>query len=99
MAQIRVTAAQLKNAATELRAKNVRFKSEVENMEATENSLNGMWEGEAKNAFHTAFTTDKGKMDVFSQEIEKYAQALETIAQKYEEAENQSINIAGTRSY
>ena len=65
MAIIRVTAAQLKTGAEELRNLNQQFKAAVSDLESTEGSLNSMWEGEARNAFHQAFTNDKTQMDNF----------------------------------
>ena len=53
-----------------------------------------MWEGEAKQVFQTAFDQSKIKMDNFKQAIDQYANALLQIAQKYETAEQQNIQIA-----
>ncbi len=99
MAQIRVTAAQLKAQAEALRATNARFKSRVQNLESTEAQLKGMWEGEANDAFHAAFTRDKVQMDNFYNAIEQYATVLDNIAIKYENAENINTNTATTRTY
>lgn len=99
MALIQVTASQLKSKANELRSFNGQFKSQVGNLESQEASLASMWEGEAKNAFHTAFMNDKGQMDKFYELIEQYCQALETIAQKYEQAEAQNAQTASQRTY
>lgn len=99
MALIQVTASQLKTKANELRSLNGQFKSQVGNLESQEAALASMWEGEAKNAFHTAFNNDKVQMDNFYNLIEKYCQALETIAQKYEQAEAQNLQTASNRSY
>ena len=99
MAEIQVTAASIRNKAQELQSLNSTFKSYVEDMISTENSLGAMWEGEAKNAFHTAFTTDTQKMSEFYNLIEKYCQALETIAEEYEKAEAANTATATQRSY
>ena len=76
MAQIKVTSTQLRSKANELRQLNNRFKSAVTSMTSTESSLMNMWDGEAKTAFHKAYTSDKNQMDTFYQTIEKYCQAL-----------------------
>lgn len=99
MAIIRVTAAQLKTGAEELRNLNQQFKAAVSDLESTESSLNSMWEGDARNAFHQAFTNDKTQMDNFFNAIEVYAQRLEAAAAKYEQAEAQNTEIAATRTY
>ncbi len=99
MAMIRTTALQMKNSAQELTSLNARFKSAVSEMEALEASLNRMWEGEAREAFHRAFTSDKTQMDNFFNAIEVYAARLQAAAARYETAESQNVDIANTRSY
>ena len=58
-----------------------------------------MWDGEANDAFHTAFMTDKAKMDEFSRLIEQYTERLRQIAVRYEQAEQSTTNIASSRTY
>lgn len=99
MALIRVTARELRAKAEELRSLNGQFKSAVSELEGTEGQLAGMWEGEAKNAFHNAFQSDKVQMDNFYNAIENYAARLESAAAKYEQTENANVEIANTRSY
>lgn len=59
----------------------------------------GMWEGEAKNAFHNAFQNDKAKMQNFKTAIDQYVAALQNIAAKYAQAEAANVNTASTRNY
>ena len=92
---IQVTTATLKNKANELKSLNSKFKSQVENLKSAESSLNGMWEGEAKTAFHKAFT----QMHNFYNAIEQYVQKLDQIATAYEQAEKKNIATATTRKY
>lgn len=99
MALIQVSAAELKAKASELRNLNSQFKTQVGNLESQEQNLIGMWEGEARDAFHNAFNNDKTQMDSFYNLIEQYCAALETIAGKYEQAEAQNTNTAATRTY
>ena len=97
MAEIKVTPSVLRQKADALRALNSKFKSQVDKMIGIEQRLSDMWEGEARNAFHNAFNTDRQKMDRFAQNIELYVQALLRNAQKYEEAEQRNTNTATTR--
>lgn len=97
MAEIRVTPSELRRKADDLRNLNQKFWNEVDTMIDNERQLSGMWEGEARNAFHTAFEADKGKMERFHANIELYVQALLENAQKYEEAENKNTTTATTR--
>ena len=99
MAQIRVTASQLKTQAESLRTTNQNFKNRVNNLESTEARLKSMWEGEANDAFHAAFTRDKVQMDNFYNAIQQYAAVLDNIAAKYEAAEATNTNTATTRTY
>lgn len=99
MALIRVTAAQLKAKAEELTGLNNNLKTNVSELEACEQNLAGMWEGQAKDAFHQAFSNDKIQMTNFSTLIEKYVYTLLTIAAKYEQAENINTETAATRKY
>ncbi|MBS6395831.1 MAG: WXG100 family type VII secretion target [Clostridiales bacterium] len=99
MAQIRVTMSQLKAQAEQLEALNEQFKSQINDLEATEQQLGTMWEGEAKNAFHNAFSSDKAQMDNFYGAIKMYVQALLADAAKYSQAEAASYNLAAERTY
>lgn len=99
MAQILVTSAELRNAASTLREYNSNFKNQVASLESSEGALNSQWQGAAKDAFHKAFTNDKAFMDKFAAEIENYCQALETIAAKYDAAESANVETATIRKY
>ena len=96
---IQVTTATLKNKANELKNLNSKFKSQVENLNSAESSLNGMWEGGAKDAFHKAFSQDITQMHNFYNAIEQYVQKLEQIAAAYEKAEKKNTSTATTRKY
>ena len=65
MSFFQVSAAHLRKKAEELKGLNTRFKTSVESLNTTEQSLNSMWEGEANEAFHKCFLRDKGRMDSF----------------------------------
>lgn len=99
MGLIQVSAAELKAKAGELRNLNSQFKTQVGNLESQEQTLVGMWEGEARDAFNNAFNNDKAQMDNFHNLIEQYCVALENIAAKYEMAESQNVSTAATRTY
>ena len=90
MGQMVIGTTELKNKIEELRALNTQFKSAVSELENTEGTLNGMWEGDAKN---------KQQMDNFYSTIELYAQKLEVILAKYVQGEQKNIEIANQRKY
>ena len=97
MATIRVNSATLRSKANQLQQMNAQFKSKVSQLANYEQSLAGMWEGEARNAFHTAFNNDRAQFDTFYEGINKYIQALLDAAQKYEQAEAANLGIARRR--
>lgn len=99
MAEIRVTAAQLKAKAEELTGLNNQLKTNVNELESCEQNLSAMWEGQAKDAFHQAFSNDKIQMTNFSTLIEKYVYTLTGIATEYERVEAINTETASTRSY
>lgn len=99
MGLIQVSATELKAKAGELRNLNSQFKTQVGNLESQEQTLVGMWEGEARDAFNNAFNNDKAQMDNFYNLIEQYCVALENIAAKYDMAEAQNVSTAASRTY
>ena len=63
MAEFRTNTAELKTKATELQTLNQRFKTMKQGLETTEAALNGMWEGEARTAFHTGVAKDMSELN------------------------------------
>lgn len=99
MGNIRVTAAQLRSSASDLESLNSQFKSAVGELESLEGTLRSSFEGEASDAFHTAFTNDKTQMNNFYNAILAYVQALNSLAEKYARTESSNVEIARTRNY
>lgn len=99
MALIRVTASQVRNTAGQLRDYNQNFNGQVQKLQESEASLNSMWDGQANDAFHAAFTSDKEYMTQFYTLINKYCEALDQIATEYENAENVNTDTATRRSF
>lgn len=97
--QIQVTTGTLNSKASELKALNSRFKSQVSKLRTEENSLSSMWDGEAKTAFRNAFSKDAVQMDNFYNAIEKYVNSLMEIAKEYERAEKANLSTASNRKY
>ncbi len=93
----RVTSSALRRKADELRNLNHQFKASVSNLQASESALNGMWEGDARKAFHTAFMQNKSKFDSFSTGMEEYAQRLLDAAAEYDNTETKNVGIASTQ--
>lgn len=96
---IQVTTSQLTKKAEELKGYNAKFKTQVENLQTQEKSLNTMWDGEANDAFHSAFEKDITQMNKFYEAIEKYVQSLNEIIENYKATEEKNLNIAKSRTY
>lgn len=99
MAEIFLTGTELQAKAEELASFNANFKSQVDDLESQETALVGMWEGEAKEAFHGAFGKDKIQMTNFYNAIAQYVTALNNIATQYNNAEVKNVQIANERKY
>lgn len=99
MSQFKVTSSVLTSQASELSDLNGRFKSAVEQLVTAEANLNSMWDGEANDAFHASFMTDKSKMDEFYNLIIQYVERLNSIATRYAQTERTNTEIASNRTY
>ncbi len=99
MAEIKVTASQLRAKAEELSSQNAQLKAQIEALSETEQRLNTMWEGEANTAFHTAFQRDQVQFTNFYNAIQQYVLVLQNVASRYAQAEGQNVDIATTRIY
>lgn len=99
MAFFEVTSGEVRAKASTLSELNHEFRNRQRELEEKEASLCSMWEGEAKNTFHRAFTSDKSQTDAFASLIDRYVDALLEIAQRYEEAERRAAELAAARNY
>lgn len=99
MSEFQITSSQLLAKADELSAKNTQLKAQIELLSETEQALNGMWEGDANTAFHTAFQRDKTQLTNFFNAIQQYVHVLQSVAGRYAQAESQNVDIVNTRNY
>lgn len=99
MGFFQVTANELRSKAGTLQDLNHQFYTKSTELAEKENSLCGMWEGQARDAFHHAFLNDRQQMEVFHKLIGRYVQALFEIAARYEEAEARNAELAASRNY
>lgn len=94
MSAFSVTSIKLREAAEEINRLNGQFMSTKEELVSEEGTLKGMWEGAANETFHGAFMRNMEQLQAFYSEMAKYSQALEIIAEKYEEAERRNEQLA-----
>ncbi len=70
------------------------FRKEKEELCQKEAALRSMWEGEANENFHNAFVRNAGQMEAFLGTIMRYVNVIETIADRYDAAEQRNIGRA-----
>ena len=99
MSKFTVTAAEMQATINELNSANGEFKSRVSELEAAQQELSGMWQGDANTAFNNAFQNDKGQWATFANLIDQYVQTLSSILQTYQTAESANVETARTRTY
>ena len=99
MPKILATISQITSTATELENLNTQFGQKVTELAALESELGAMWQGEANNAFRTAFNNDRDKWAQFQQIISQYIQALRNAAERLANAEETNKDTATRRSY
>lgn len=99
MAKFEVTTSQLRSAVSDLTSDNGEFKNRVSELQELQQELTSEWQGDANTAFNTAFNNDKGQWDTFASLIDQYIQALQTIIETYDKAEEANRDTAIKRSY
>lgn len=99
MADFSVTLTELKTKTDTLEQYNENFKAKLAELQETEAALINMWEGDAKDAFHSAFTKDLVQMNNFHTTVGAYVTGLRNIQTNYVNAEAQNTETATTRTY
>ena len=66
-------------------------------MSDNEMRLAGMWEGDAKEAFHRAYQNDETKFQAFYSGINQYILRLIETAEAYDKVEAVNASIASSR--
>ncbi len=99
MSDFSVTIDQLRVISEQLSEMNAQFNAQRNQLAETAASLNGMWEGEAKERFSAEVARDQIQMQNFYNAIAQYVNALNQIIAKYLEAETRNLDTASTRVY
>ncbi len=99
MSQFTVTYQQISSAIETLTQCNSQFKTVTSSLETTETQLCGMWEGQARDTFDSAFKQDKVQMDNFYNAIQQYISVLQQALQEYQRVEALNTQAAATRTY
>ena len=97
MSAFQVTPKSLQTTGEQLARLNGEFVKATQELETQEQSLNGMWEGEAKDAFHNAFNLSKSDFARFAKAINEYVEALYAISKQYSTSEGKNVGIASRR--
>ena len=99
MSFYQVNSRELRNSGDQLMNLVEKFKVQKEELSSIEQALGSMWEGEAKESFHSAFLRDCGQMEAFAEVVTGYFQVMESIADRYDVAESRNLSIANNRTY
>lgn len=89
----------LSEKANELEVLNDRFLVIIENLNDYEENLSSMWEGEAKEAFRSAYHSDSVQMKNFYNAVFLYVAKLREIVEKYRQREMINTQLATARTY
>ena len=97
MAQFQVSTGKLSEEAAHLRRLKAALEQEIAKMRSGATSYLNMWEGEAKQAFVASVQKNMNLLTAFTNNMEKFANALTSNQATYEQAENRNKNIANTK--
>ena len=97
MAQFQVSTGKLSEEAAHLRRLKADLEQEIAKMRSGATSYLNMWEGEAKQAFVASVQKNMNLLQAFTNNMEKFANALTSNQATYEQAENRNKNIANTK--
>lgn len=99
MSRFSVTASELTNAVSVLAEDNNQFRARVNDLMTCAQELATMWQGESNNRFNNALNTDQERWAEFANLIDQYNEALQAIIQIYNNAEQNNVSTASTRTY
>ena len=98
MAQFGVDLAKLRTALADLGKEKGKLSNKISDLQTSEQTLSGKWEGEAKDSFEKAFNDDLKKMNLFIEAVGKYERALQDTIAAYEKAESTNISTGKQRA-
>ncbi len=90
MSFYQVDSRQLREKKDELTGLIQRFVTEKEELVSKETILRNMWEGAANESFHASFIRNSQMMEAFADLLSRYAIAMESIADRYDMAEEKN---------
>lgn len=99
MAQFGVDLAKLRTALESLQTERKNLTTKVTELQTSEKTLSGKWEGDAKTSFESAFNSDVKYMNSFVTLVQQYESALQQVIAAYEAAEAANVSTATTRTY
>lgn len=94
MSFYQIDSRQLRSKKEELSGLLGRFIREKDDLRAKEAALGSMWEGAANESFHEKFIASAGQMDAFADCLGRYIGVIESISQRYDDAEMKNIGRA-----
>jgi WXG100 family type VII secretion target len=97
MALIKVTSSKLSEKAAEIERIKRELEQEITAMKSNANRFLNMWDGEAKQAFVNSVNQNTTLLQNFTNNTQKFADALKTGASSYEGGENKAKQIASSK--
>lgn len=97
MAQFQVSTVKLSEEAAHLKKLKAALETEISKMRSGAKSWLDMWEGEAKQTFVASVEKNMNLLRAFTNNMEKFADALTQSGSIYETAENKNKGIAGRK--
>lgn len=98
MAEIRVNTENMRTAANYFQDKITDWKELVQQLWTLTQELDGMWDGDANEAFNDMISSDRPRFDQLASMMETYKQAIETAAARYDSGEAEVKGIVSTRA-
>ena len=97
MAQFQVSTAKLTEEAAHLSTLNSALEQKFQELTSISNQYLNMWEGEAKQAFVNSVVQNRNLLSAFTNNMNKFVDALNQGASAYEKGEQESTRIAANK--
>lgn len=90
---IEVTCSELRTAASNISKANEAFRDAAAKLQAAGDELMSIWEGDSRDKFQSGMEQRKAWYDEMNQIVSQYVQAMNQIAEKYEEMDAKGASL------
>lgn len=99
MSKVTLTYSEMSSAISNLSALNEQFVQRVNDLVNIQQEVASMWQGDSNTAFNNRFEADKGQWSQFATLINQYIEALNSILQTYQIAEQEAVGKVNQRNF